>query len=76
MDTVGTGRAQQVRLSERQLGCRLPCPRRRRRPSVSGTRFINRDAGTGGGGELVPTLTAVAQRFRESSCVVVHEVSS
>ena len=40
MDTVGTGRAQQVRLSERQLGWRLPCPRRGRAPSISGTRFI------------------------------------
>ena len=39
MDTVGTGRASQFRLSERQLGWRLPCPRRGRRPSLSGTRF-------------------------------------
>ena len=34
MDTVGTGRASQFRLSERQFGWRLPCPRRRRRPSI------------------------------------------
>ena len=40
MDTVGTGRASQFRLSERQFGWRLPCPRRGRRPSISGTRFI------------------------------------
>ena len=42
MDTVaGTGLAPQVRLSERQLGWRLPCPRRGRGPSVSGTRFMS-----------------------------------
>ena len=42
MDTVVTSRAPQVRLSERQLGWRLPCPRRERGPSVSRTRFIRR----------------------------------
>ena len=40
MDTVGTGRASQLRLPERQFGWRPPHPRRRRRPSISGTRFI------------------------------------
>ena len=40
MDTVGTGRAQQVRLSERHLGWKPPHPRRGRAPSISGTRFI------------------------------------
>ena len=42
MDTVGTGRASQFRLSERQLGWKPPCPLRRRRPSISGSRFILR----------------------------------
>ena len=42
MDTVGTGSASQFRLYERQLGWKPPYPRRGRRPSVSGTRFIRR----------------------------------
>ena len=40
MDTVGTGSASQFRLYERQLGWKPPCPRRGRRPSISGTRFM------------------------------------
>eukprot|EP00964_Phaeocystis_antarctica_P090055 scaffold57545_cov33-Phaeocystis_antarctica.AAC.1 len=36
MDTVGTGRASQFRLSERQFGWRPAHLRRRRRPSISG----------------------------------------
>ena len=40
MGTVDTGRASKFRLSERQVGWRLPYPRLRRRPSISGPRFI------------------------------------
>ena len=43
MDTVGTGRSSQFRLSERQSGWKPPYPRRGRRPSISGTRFIGSD---------------------------------
>eukprot|EP00964_Phaeocystis_antarctica_P165097 scaffold144450_cov130-Phaeocystis_antarctica.AAC.1 len=40
MGTVDTGRASKFRLSERQVGWRLPYPRLRGRPSISGPRFI------------------------------------
>eukprot|EP00964_Phaeocystis_antarctica_P051996 scaffold30403_cov65-Phaeocystis_antarctica.AAC.1 len=36
MGTVDTGRASKFRLSKRQERWRLPCPRLRRRPSISG----------------------------------------
>ena len=60
MDTVGTGRSSQFRLSERQLGWRLPCPRRGRGPSISGTRFI-----------LVTPRTSRAERPRSERSYVV-----
>ena len=40
MDTMDTGRASKFRLSERQVGWRLPYPRRGGRPPISGPRFI------------------------------------
>ena len=69
MDTVGTGRASQLRLPERQFGWRPPHPRRRRRPSISGTRFIFHVAWTSTiisdpGGVFVFSSLVVFFRFR------------
>ena len=74
MDTVGTGRAQQVRLSERQLGWRLPCPRRGRRPSISGTRFIPPLAARAAEGDGVARMKRVEELAEDDALLVMAEL--
>eukprot|EP00964_Phaeocystis_antarctica_P047496 scaffold27466_cov48-Phaeocystis_antarctica.AAC.2 len=75
MGTVDTGRASKFRLSERQVGWRLPYPRLRRRPSISGPRFMPREVASKAGEDPPITPHTVAAAVASGTGTVVSSTA-